>query len=91
MAGTFTSAQLEDSGSRRSGCSRMRRRSCLEEDLGDGRGLAALAHDVDAHVQVGLAGREPLGEREREAGLDQDVQAPALDLGLLALALAVSR
>ena len=37
-------------------------------------------------MEVGLARREPLGERQREPGLDQHVQAPALHLGLLVLA-----
>ena len=35
-------------------------------------------------MQVGLARGEPLGERERVAGLDQHVQPPALDLRALA-------
>jgi len=43
------------------------------------------ADEAHARVQVGLAGREPLGQRQREARLDQHVQAPALDLGLLVL------
>ncbi len=63
--------------------------SVLQEDLcGRGR-RAALAQQVDARVQVGLTRGEAFGERQREAGLDQNVQAPALDLGLFVLAFAV--
>ena len=49
-------------------------------------GPQPLRTSSDARVEVGLARREPLGERQREPGLDQHVQAPALDLGLLVLA-----
>ena len=56
----------------------------LEQDLGGGLGRAALADELDRAVQVGLAAGEPLRERERVAGLDQDVEAPALDLRALA-------
>ena len=64
---------------------RQRRLERLQQDLGrDGRGAAVL-EELDAGVQVGLARRELLSQRKRIAGLDQDVQAPALDLGLLAL------
>ena len=41
--------------------------------------------ELDGGVQVGLALRETLGERERIAGLDQDMQSPASDLVALAL------
>ena len=52
-------------------------------------GVQPCRMQVDARVQIGLAGGEPLGERQREAGLDQHVQAPALDFRLLVLALDV--
>ena len=55
-----------------------------EQDLGGDARLAAAADELDARVQVRLAGGQPLGEVEREARLDEDVQAPAFDLGSLA-------
>src|SRR6187551_1506151 len=61
--------------------------SCgLQQNLGGGDRATALADELDARVEIGLARREPLGEREREPSLDQHVQAPAFDLGLLVLA-----
>src|SRR5712691_10109429 len=57
----------------------------LEEDLGGCRGRAALLDELDGPVQVGLAVRDLLGERERVPGLDQHVQAPALDFRALRL------
>src|SRR5262245_16274494 len=59
-------------------------RGALQEDFGRCYGVATRVDEVDADVQVGAAGRELLGERERIPGLDEDVQAPAFDLGLLA-------
>src|SRR6185503_11933341 len=59
----------------------------LQQNLGGGNGASALADELDARVEIGLARREPLGERQREPCLDQHVQAPALDLGPLELAL----
>src|SRR5438105_128003 len=56
----------------------------LEEDLGCRLRLAALRHELDRAMEVGLAAGEALGERQRVAGFHQDVQAPALDLGPLA-------
>jgi hypothetical protein len=52
----------------------------LEQDFGCGLVLAALAENFDAEVQVCLAVRELLGEVQRVAGLDENVQAPAHDL-----------
>ena len=62
----------------------------LEQDLGGRLGRAAGAEELDRAVQVGLAPGDPLGEREREPGLDEDVQTPALDLRPLALPSMVS-
>src|SRR5215218_1176038 len=62
-------------------------RRALEQDLGRGLRLAALPDELDGGMEIRLAVRELLGERERIAGLDQSVQAPARDL--LALALVV--
>src|SRR2546423_6531212 len=56
----------------------------LEEDLGRGLRVAALRDELDRAVQVGFAACETLGERERIAGLHQDVQAPTFDLRALA-------
>src|ERR671911_2967832 len=57
----------------------------LQQDLGCDPRVAALVHQLDGLVQVCLeGGRDLLGERQRIAGLDQDVQAPGLDFGPLA-------
>src|SRR5918999_638009 len=57
----------------------------LEQDFGRGLGLAALRDQLDGAVQVGLALGEALRQRERIAGLDQDVQPPALDTSAVIL------
>src|SRR5438105_4002020 len=62
----------------------MSKRWYLEEDLGCRLRLAALRHELDRAMEVGLATGEALGERQRVASFHQDVQAPALDLGPLA-------
>ncbi len=41
---------------------------------------AAAADHLARRVEIGFAHGQPLGERERVARLDQDVEAPALDL-----------
>ena len=51
--------------------------AALEQDLGGGLVVAALVDELDGAVQVGLALRDALGERERIAGLDQHMEAPA--------------
>ena len=43
-------------------------------------GLTAGLNELDSLMEVGLRVGEALGERERVTGLDQHVQAPALDL-----------
>src|SRR5262249_15029558 len=55
-----------------------------QEDLGRRHRGATLADEIAADMEVGSARGELLGERERVAGLDQDVEAPAFDLGLFA-------
>lgn len=57
----------------------------LEQDLGGGFRLAALADELDRAVQVGFAVREPLCERKRKARLDEDVEPPARDFFALVL------
>jgi len=57
----------------------------LEQDLGGRRRIAAAREHLHGVVQIDLADREPLGEMHRIAGLEQDVQAPALDLCRLVL------
>ena len=60
------------------------RAELLKQDLSrDFGGAAAAADQLDRFVQIGPALRDPLGEGKRVAGLDQDVQAPALDLAAL--------
>jgi hypothetical protein len=56
----------------------------LEEDLGCGLWLAALPDELDRGMKIRIAVGQPLGERERIPGLDQDVEAPPFDLGALA-------
>ena len=50
----------------------------LQKNLGCRLGRAALSEHLAGDVEVGFTHREPLGERKRIAGLDQDVEAPAL-------------
>ena len=57
----------------------------LEQDLRRRLGLAALSHELDRGVQVGLAVREPLGERKRVTGLDQNMETPTRNLFAVAL------
>ena len=57
----------------------------LQEDLGRRQRLAALPDELDCGMQVGLALRQLLSQREGVTGLDQDVQPPACDLVALAL------
>lgn len=57
----------------------------LEKNLGRHARVAAAPKQLDRTVEVGFAVREPLGEVDRVAGLDQLVQAPAGDLVAIAL------
>src|SRR5215218_971363 len=57
----------------------------LEQDLRRGLRLAALSHELDGAVQVGVAVGEPFCERERIPRLDQDMEPPARDLLALVL------
>jgi hypothetical protein len=61
-------------------------RSALEQDLGRDFGCAAAAADeLDRLVEVGLAVRDALRERERVARLHEDMEPPAFDLAALVL------
>src|SRR5439155_5088290 len=56
----------------------------LKEDLCRDVGRAAAVRDeIDRRVEVGLALSDSLRKRQGIAGLDQDVQPPALDLAAL--------
>ena len=59
------------------------REAPLDEDLGGRLRRAALADQVDGVMQIGVAVGDLLRKREREPGLHQHVQAPALDFRLL--------
>ncbi len=47
-------------------------------------GRTALAHELDGPMEVGFAPGQPLGKRQGIAGFHEHVQAPALDLRLVA-------
>lgn len=48
--------------------------------------MAATAQDqLDRAMEIDLAVRQALGQRDRVAGFDQHVQSPADDPGLLAI------
>ena len=49
--------------------------------------LLDLVNQLHGPVKIGFGVREPLGERQRIAGLDQHVEAPGLDLFALRLGL----
>ena len=55
----------------------------LQQDLGCGGVRTAVVDELDRDVQIGLARCEALRDVERIAGLDEDVQAPALDFRAL--------